>query len=510
MSKSATYNGIWRFPLQESYEDCMGTLLIDENGLIRLELNHSDTLGVNLQRIDEYPIIQGWINKDTPVSLGNVSLRGTHNFQKSVFIIDKALLGAQVDSFDEPAFNTCVASFQYLRDWIKPKFINLTYEGENPVIKLDFESKEEIGKISIGNDANAYIWNQVGYNSAMYDYNLFQKTSFNIESNKGVSVNQCLEIVNKFSLFLSIVLYKRQSPDLITFKCTEQPNYSIFLYFKHRTPLEPGFTSLISYKEHKDSIAGLLSKWFTDYEDIAPIVRYLINGVCREDINDVPDYLCIAQGLDGYYRRFLNPSCKASVPFNQEIREIREHFINVQVISKCRFWPEAFQAARNYYTHLLNKQSAEKYRQILSQTNLRLLTDKAIILLTCCVLDYFGFNNSEIDECIKRSQFAHGRINFLEHMQAKEQLGCDEAYALIYDYLETYGNQNHGESSFRTYKIPDSYSIVISKEDSRKSNLKYISIDGKSIDSFEQKDLIEIINRIYSNANNNIQIDETV
>ena len=57
MNTIATYTGIWRFPLKDSFEDCMGILEITDNGIMRLEIDHSDTLGVNLQRIDSYPQI---------------------------------------------------------------------------------------------------------------------------------------------------------------------------------------------------------------------------------------------------------------------------------------------------------------------------------------------------------------------------------------------------------------------------------------------------------------------
>ena len=501
MNTIATYTGIWRFPLKDSFEDCMGILEITDNGIMRLEIDHSDTLGVNLQRIDSYPQILGKLNQDTPVTLGDVNLRSTHNFTRSTFLVEKAILGALVDSFDEPAFNACIATYQYLRDWTKPNNIVLSHEGVNPVIKLDFETKNETSHISIEPDVDAYLWDEVGYNHEMYDYKLYQKSSFNLESKKGISANKCFEIVNKFSLFLSIALYRRQSPSHIIFRCAEQPNYNIYFYFRHKTALEPGYSSLISYKDHKESIPSILEKWFSSYGDIAPIARYLINGISREDISEAPDYLCIAQGLDGYYRRFLRPDCKSSAPFNNVIREIREHFIGVNVISKCRFWSDSFQAARNYYTHLLNERTAEKYRLILEQTNLRLLNDKAIILLTCCVLDFFGFTNDEINKCILHSQFAYGKINYIEHLQSKDDLKTEESYGLIYDYLDTF-TEKVDNDYYRNYTLPDSRKIVLKHEDQKHNDTSNLSINGKSIDTYGKEELIDIINSLYSGSHN--------
>lgn len=503
MNTIATYTGVWRFPLKDSFEDCMGTLEISDNGVMRLEINHSDTLGVNLQRIDSYQQIGGRINQDTPVTLGDVSLRSSHNFTKSTFLVEKAILGALVDSFDEPAFNTCIATYQYLRDWTKPKHIGLSYEGDNPVIKLDFETKNETSCINIEPDLDAYLWDEVGYNHEMYDYKLYQRTSFNLESIKGVSANKCFEIINKFSLFLSVALYRRQNPSHIVFRCTEQPNYNIYFYFRHKTALEPGYSSLISYRDYKESIPSILEKWFSSYDDIAPIARYLINGISREDISEAPDYLCIAQGLDGYYRRFLKPDSKSSVPFNKVIREIREHFIDVHVISKCRFWADSFQAARNYYTHLLNEKTSEKYRLILEQTNLRLLNDKAIILLTCCVLDFFGFTNDEINKCILHSQFAHGKINYIEHLQSKDDLRAEESYGLIYDYLDTF-KKKVDDDSYRKYTLNGSYDIVLKHDDQKHNDTSNMSINGKSIDTYGKDKLVDIINSLYSSSTNAI------
>ena len=50
----------------------------------------------------------------------------------------------------------------------------------------------------------------------------------------------------------------------------------------------------------------MLQLWHSNFEEVAPISHYLINSLKNNNRFDIPDFLIIAQALDGYHKRFIN------------------------------------------------------------------------------------------------------------------------------------------------------------------------------------------------------------
>jgi hypothetical protein len=67
---------------------------------------------------------------------------------------------------------------------------------------------------------------------------------------------------------------------------------------------------------------------------------------------------------------------------------------------KCKIDKEAVVDSRNYYSHFMPK---DKQPKALDGYELYKLTIRLRILLVCCVLSLYGFDNSRINEIMKES-----------------------------------------------------------------------------------------------------------
>ena len=92
-------------------------------------------------------------------------------------------------------------------------------------------------------------------------------------------------------------------------------------------------------------------------------------------------------------------------------------------------------------------------------------------------------------------------INYIEHLQSKDDLKTEESYGLIYDYLDTF-TEKVDNDYYRNYTLPDSCKIVLKHEDQKHNDTSNLSINGKSIDTYGKEELIDIINSLYSGSHN--------
>ena len=141
--------------------------------------------------------------------------------------------------------------------------------------------------------------------------------------------------------------------------------------------------------------------WHENFDKIAPISRYLIDSLHRKHAFDVPDFLIIAQALDGYHKRFVNKKDgKDHKKYEDGIRILLEQFEDVDCVQKCNIDPTILRDSRNFYSHLCPD---EEKKSAVDNADLYWLTEKCKILLTCCILNMLGLTNEEINLCCEHS-----------------------------------------------------------------------------------------------------------
>ena len=169
---------------------------------------------------------------------------------------------------------------------------------------------------------------------------------------------------------------------------------------------EPSMIPLLKYELLKDKFDILLKKWFENYEQIAPICSYLIRSL-EKSVYDAPKFLIVAQAVDGYFKRFINgKDGKNTQQYEHQIKKLLKRFEGVWLLSQCNLDAEVLAHSRHKYSHLIPDNDTKKVEKAVRGSELFRLTRKAIVLLTCCILDYLGLNTEEINKCFEDSEVA--------------------------------------------------------------------------------------------------------
>ena len=311
------------------------------------------------------------------------------------------LLGKHVLSLDEKQFYKCIVEFPYLRNWAFHN--NLTYqevEGVKHISYADITKGDYLVDVQIEPGIKWQLMDAYNIDRGLFDLSIIQQTLFEIEASNIVSIRTFTKQIIEFFQFLSIALYCKQRPTSIKFYDKERPTPYVLLFQKGYSK-DPNNSSLIKFDKLKEKVPEMLSKWHNNYDNLSPICNYLVDSLHRESAFDVPDFLIIAQALDGYFKRFVNKKDgKDHQKYEDQMNILLNQFENVIILKKCNIDAKVLTDTRNKYSHLLPD---EEKPLAVKGIELYWLTEKCKILLTCCILDLLGLTAEEINLCLQDS-----------------------------------------------------------------------------------------------------------
>lgn len=321
------------------------------------------------------------------------------DFSSAKFVVAYILIGEHVLSAFDKCFGGCVVQFQYLRNWAFHDNISKSNAGKSILFKTPIYA-EKLLEATIEDGYCWRLWQGQVINRDIYDLKIVQTTTFEIEALEAISIRSCMRQIVEFAQFLSIALYGDQNPSEIKFVNKENKHECIFL-FKMDASVDPGVMSLIKFGIFKEKLPKMLNTWHENFEKMAPISSYLIESLQKKNRFDVPDFLIIAQALDGYHKRFVNKKDGKDIQkYKDQIEILLNQFKDVKAIVKCQIKPEVLTDSRNYYSHLFPD---EEIKSAVEGDDLYWLTEKCKILLTCCILNLLGLTNKEINLCCENS-----------------------------------------------------------------------------------------------------------
>ena len=404
--KPLTVHGSWWVPegnLRFNGSYYTGTLTYTGTEPTVLEIYHEPTEGVISSKNIQYDVIWGKDANGVSYTLFGAVMIQQHNFTKSTFKINYVLVGAHIESLEEPCFDLCIAEYPYLREWVFDSRIDATtVEDGNTVIRLDDKRKEPIMESTIVDGMRVYLWSQMKKNYTRFSIALEQATNFDIEIHAKASISKYLSIVSWFTQFLSIALFRQQYPSAITLKNKGEYQNSLLLFVVKESTKPLLNNSLIKYNELKDKMPHVLKTWYENYEQVSPIANYLVRSLGTEPF-DTPDFLIVAQALDGYFKRFVNKKDGKDVKqYKQQIDKLLNRYQGVEALCKCHIDSEVLTQSRHKYSHLIpdGEKGIEKAAK---GRALFWLTEKCKVLLTCCILDMLGLTIEEINICCHES-----------------------------------------------------------------------------------------------------------
>lgn len=399
MLEAGNYLGKFWIPNENVWY--IGSLKIDSGGNSELEIHQTEE-NYSHQHFGGYHILWGIIADDIEVSLFNVMFKQSKGSSFVLFSVRNVLANCHIQSMDDPLFIQCKVEFPFLKNWICQQRISISFSKE--VVELAVNSgniKEPTSTIDLDDEVqleiHEYLQTKVFNKSFKGEINQCAYCIF--RTTVPQSINYYKHLITEFNQFLSVALYCRQYPNRVEF-CDNTENLSTLFFpvSKSKEPHKP----LIQFAQLKEKVPMMLQNWHKQFEQIAPICRYLLQSL-NADSFDFPDFLIIAQALDGYYKRFFNK--KDGIDrrkYKDGIDALLAHFSNVNAIKDAQIDSDVLEQSRNKYSHLIPDDDC-KITKAVSGRELFDLTRKCKVLLTCCILDMLGLTVKEIDMCIKKS-----------------------------------------------------------------------------------------------------------
>lgn len=392
-------------PVGQKFSDkqYVGTLTCSENSFI-LEVIHDKTQGLISRFYKHYDVVWGKDAAGNILTLFNVEVLRLENFSKETLKAEYVLIGAHVLSLDSDNFTTCICSFPYLINWAyKPKW-NFDLKEPKSILEFDMSRSSPILSVNIEKGTEIFLWPFLRYRfKGLYHFEASQKTTFNIESLQAKSINSYLKIIREFAQFFSLAQYCRQRPNQIEFKTKPGDSLHYILLFKIEESTDPYRLSLIDFEVFKDKLTSVIEQWHSKYEQLSPIVDYLIRSLNINEFS-VPDFLIIAQALDGYHKRFVNKKDGRDIrKYSDQLKVLLDSFRDIEAIQECHIDSLVVTHSRHKYAHLIPDDEVSLDMAV-SGDDLFWLTVKCRILLTCCILDLLGFTKDEINYCCQHSR----------------------------------------------------------------------------------------------------------
>jgi len=377
-----------------------GTLTYYGDKTSTLELYHTPS-NFHSSHYHQNDVIWGRDANGNIFTLFNVMMNEQRlgDFTCAKFVVAYILIGEHVLSAFDKHFGSCIVQFPYLRNWAFHD--NITHSNAGTLVS--FKSPIFAEKLlETMNEEGVWwrLWQGQTINRTIYDLKITQATTLEIETLDAISIRSCMRHIEEFAQFLSIALYCDQNPTEVKFVNKETKHESVFL-FKKDTSVDPGVMSLIKYGILKEKLPKMLNKWHENFEKMAPISSYLIGSLQKKNRFDVPDFLIIAQALDGFHKRFVNKKDgKDHKKYEDGIKILLNQFKDLEYIQKCHINPKVLTQSRDKYSHLLLD---EEKPLAVKVEDLYWLTEKCKILLTCCILNMLGLTNKEINLCCDQS-----------------------------------------------------------------------------------------------------------
>ena len=376
-----------------------GRLKIVDGESVLLELSEVEGLKFLIEQ-NTINVLWGEILGDISITLFCISFHQLADKGIVSLSVKYTLYGCHVFSLDTPIFNECEVNYPYLHHWVSTDKISLNKEGNTSSIIIDetysntpiIDSKLETGE-------HVMILENFTIREFPYKKEVEQSSYLKFQTKGNVSVKHFLELIGEFTHFFAIAQYFQQYPTEALFrgKGIEAP---LYFFFGHSD--KPCPDALIQFPELKEKIPEMMRRWHSNYQQISPICRHLLQFSGYDDF-DFPDFLIFAQALDGYCKRFSNNDGESKhLYYKEQIDKLLKVFRDVDVIKNLNIDSEVLRQTRNKYSHLIPDDDIDITKAASGQ-ELYDLTIKCKVLLTCCILDFLGLSIEEINYCCQNS-----------------------------------------------------------------------------------------------------------
>ena len=430
------YKGYWWLP-SDPDNKVAGVLTYYPNEKILLELLGcfgEYSLAI-LTGNDQEDIIYGKTAENKEITLINniraLKLNFSADFPIVRYTCNYMVIGKHVKGLDEKRNYWATARIPELTYWCQPGAITTTMffdkNNNSKMINISFSTefrsrKDDIISVKVNEDTVVKIKKDVRYNGDHFAPEVEQYSCLEIRKKGKSSIKEIVSYIFMFEQFLSLATLSIVKSSKITLydKSTYQQEGRTRFYreihfihaFRERNNLQSAeakmFRHLFDYPDIKDVYPVVIKKWFNEPIELAPIRDHLISSLEKKHLYGSADFLIVIQALEGFCRRFRSKKYRKEHGLLERdysdlfamIGSLLDEFDEIELVQKCDIDINAVVDSRNYFSHFMPKQKGSK---ALDGYELYKLTMRLRILLICCVLSLYGFDNKRINEILKKS-----------------------------------------------------------------------------------------------------------
>lgn len=410
MNTPITYHGTWWFPegggvhsLSKHFKSLTGTLTYFGYKPSTLELYFTTEEGCCFIRTYDVPsVIWGETAEGRKLTLLNPNYTSLQGWSCGVYEVEYIVDGTHILSMEESVISRVDITYPSLAKWCyKSRIDNKILPNQDVVLTLDMHSRDYLFETTLEDGVCLHTIPHIRCNwekRNISHYTITEDTICCISFASPKGVRESLGYILKFSMFLSLAIYARQFPTSVELRLEDGSNAKLLFHIKEsNTPLS---INLIKYNELSEKIPSMLAKWYKVYTELSPIAKLLFRSG-YDDKYDTSDFVGLAQGLDGFFKRFVNKlDGKDTQKYKDGIEKLIKRLQDVDVVTDCNIDAQQLKDSRDKYTHLLPE---GENPNALEGDELLWLTHKCRVLLTCCILDCLGLTNEEINICCKGS-----------------------------------------------------------------------------------------------------------
>lgn len=435
MTEPLEIKGYWWLP--SSPDDIVaGILTYTPNESIKIELMgqlkpKSSAVEEFINQKDEN-VILGFSSDAKEISLINCyTLGGSLNFNCQFPIqrynCQHLVIGTHITSLDCPQFFKTQINIPFLSLWATPNSIEKTvFLKDKQVEKCSIAFNAEGNHIDTVDIKNykLSIKGVINYSGEYFEPKIKQETIVSIANESDYSLKDALKNIFLFEQFISfatlrpiesskIVLYdKSKFQQLDNNKKHFSPIEYIRVYRGKKAKQEQNITErgkfLFTYETIKNEFQLILKKWYNEQADIAPIRHHLIECVRQKNFFSSVDFLVVIQALEGFWWRFRdndykrrnNIKSRKQTHLNTILESLITEFKGIERLKLSEINVKEVVDSRHYFSHFVHKADKPFAKDGLELYH---LTCKIRKLLICCLLNFVGFSNDQIDNIVKES-----------------------------------------------------------------------------------------------------------
>lgn len=432
MNTVKIYKGLWRLP-DVLDKQIPGILTVEKNKIV-LETIDCVEIGSPIFRfvtknVPFYDVIWGISSDAKKISIFNsyesISFNSDSHFPTAKYNAQFVTIGKHIKSLDQLGDYDIKAYFNELSYWFRANCIYLDCQENNYTCRTDIKNSN-IVEAQIDDECNLKLRGEVNLtcNKAGMQIELEQFSTLNLVFSKSISIRDAKQKVAIFEQFLSFATLRSVQYDrFLLIEKHHNENQIIEIYETKEdwtNNSECFWEYLFVYETIKDSFPLIIKKWYAE-KDIFPIRAHLIDSIRQKGSFCSIDFLITIQAVEGFYCRFRKDDEKLNKILNNLISE----FSDISVLEFSDHDIVCIIDSRHYYSHLL---PPGKKANVVDGYNLYILNHKLRKLLLCCILNFVGFNNKEINMIFSKSRnpylrMINGRERELENEEPIELKG---------------------------------------------------------------------------------------